>query len=80
MKIENKHKYLVDTSIELFLFTLVIFLGPLSLAGIIRLIGIAFSAFQVDNWLLLSGSLLGASVIFTLFLVIAGHIIYVRKP
>lgn len=72
---KNKLKEVKNFLIEIILTILTLALGLLSLAGIIRLLMSAFSAFIVDDWYLLSISLLGFSAVVVLFLVLVSFVI-----
>ena len=72
---KEKLKEAKNFLIEIILTILTLALGLLSLAGIIRLLMSAVSSFIVDDWYLLSISLLGFSAIVVLFLVLVSFVI-----
>lgn len=72
---KEKLKEAKNFLIEIILTILTLALGLLSLAGIIRLLMSAVLSFIVDDWYLLSISLLGFSAIVVLFLVLVSFVI-----
>lgn len=72
---KNKLKEVKNFLLEIILTILILALLLLSLAGIFRLLRSAFSAFIVDDWYLLSISLLGFSAVVVLFLLLVSFTI-----